>query len=220
VFTEKDTSNKNSCQVFNKQVCLLNMKKRKYTKIKRAEQQEQTRDRIVEATVALHEELGPANTSIKAIAERADVQRLTVYRYFPDGDSLFQACTSHWLSLNPPPDAGNWANIEKADERTYAALLAFFEYYRQTETMWVGAYRDVEDIAALRKGMDNFEAYLDQVRDSLQKLWKLRGKRKSQLSLSLRHALRFTTWRSLKREDLNDKQIAELVMSWLHNIDN
>lgn len=192
------------------------MGKRKYTKGKRAQQQVQTRERIVEAVVALHEEIGPANTSIKAVAEKAGVQRLTVYRYFPDDDSLFQACTTHWLKLNPPPDAAEWANIDRADERCHAALLAFYRYYRHTKKMWVGAYRDIEDVAALKKNMSGFETYLDQVRDDLLLPWKLKGKRKQQLSITLRHCLQFTTWQSLKREKLNDKQITELVMTWIH----
>lgn len=191
------------------------MTTRKYKKTKRAEQQEQTRERIVEATVALHEELGPANTSIKAIAERAGVQRLTVYRYFPDDLSIFQACTSHWLSFNPPPDAADWQDMANAKEKTATALLAFFKYYRGTETMWTGAYRDVEDIAALREVLQGFEGYIDQVRDSLLAPWKLKGKSKQQLSITLRHCLRFTSWQSLKREKLNDKQIVDLVLGWI-----
>lgn len=191
------------------------MTTRKYKKTKRAEQQEQTRERIVEATVALHEEVGPANTSIKAIAERADVQRLTVYRYFPDDLSLFQACTSHWLSYNPPPDATYWQEITDANTRTAAAFLAFFKYYRGTETMWTGAYRDLEDVDALREVLQGFEDYIDQVRDGLLASWKLKGKNKQQLSITLRHCLRFTSWQSLKREKLNDKQIVNLVMGWI-----
>jgi len=190
--------------------------KRKYTKTKRAELQKQTRERIVEAVVALHEELGPANTSIKAVAERAGVQRLTVYRYFPDNFSLFQACSSHWLSLNPPPNVIDWATIQKANEQTYAALLAFYKYYRRTEPMWTRIYRDVEDIEALRKSMEEFEAYLDQVCDVIMKNWRIRGKREQQISLTLRHSLSFATWRSLKHEKLEDIQIVELVMSWVH----
>ncbi len=191
------------------------MTTRKYKKTKRAEQQEQTRERIVEATVALHEEIGPANTSIKAIAERAGVQRLTVYRHFPDDFSLFQACTSHWLSYNPPPDAANWQEMTNADEKTAAAFLAIFKYYRGTETMWTGAYRDLEDVDALREVLKGFEGYIDQVRDGLLVSWKLKGKSKQQLSITLRHCLRFTSWQSLKREKLNDKQIVDLVMSWI-----
>ena len=191
------------------------MDKRKYTKTKRAEQQEQTRERILEAVIALHEELGPANTSIKAVAERAGVQRLTVYRYFPDDDSLFQACTSRWLQLNPPPNVADWAKIQKADEQTYAVLLAFFRYYRQTESMWKGAYCDVEEIEALKNPMARFEAYLDQARDDLLAPWNVKGKRQQQLSATLHHCLQFTTWQSLKSQNQKDKQIVELVMTWL-----
>ena len=191
------------------------MKKRKYTKILRAEQQDETREKIVEATVALHEELGPANTSIKAIAEKAGVQRLTVYRHFPDDVSLFQACTSHWFGLNPPPNLAEWAELEDAGERSHAALLAFYRYYRRTEKMWSAAYRDVDQLEALQGPMAQFEAYLDLVRDDLLARWKLKPGQKKSLAITLRHCLRFSTWASLKKEKLSDKKIVELVMGWV-----
>ena len=191
------------------------MKKRKYTKTRRAEQQDQTRERIVEATVKLHQELGPANTSIKAIAEEAGVQRLTVYRHFPDDASLFQACTSHWLELNPPPNMAAWAQIDDASECSRAALLAFYRYYRQTEKMWTGAYRDVDKLEALQGAMGQFEAYLDQVRDDLLARWNVKANIKKPLAITLRHCLCFSTWASLKKENLSDKKIADLVLAWI-----
>src|ERR671919_2710297 len=86
-------------------------KPRKYEKKRRAEQEAETRQRIVEAMVALHREVGPARTTISAIAERAGVERLTVYRHFPDERSLFEACTGHWRASHPPPDPGPWTQI-------------------------------------------------------------------------------------------------------------
>src|SRR3954462_2551957 len=86
--------------------------KRPYRKTRRAELEEETRRRITESTVALHEELGPARTSISAVAERAGVRRSTVYRHFPDEEALFDACSSHFGAANPPPDMGTWAGIE------------------------------------------------------------------------------------------------------------
>jgi AcrR family transcriptional regulator len=72
----------------------------------------------------LHEEIGPRATTISAIADRAGVQRLTVYRHFPDETAVFQACTAHWLSLNPPPDPADWAGItdprNRLRKRTFA----------------------------------------------------------------------------------------------------
>src|ERR1700716_4009671 len=77
---------------------------RKYELRARAEKQDETRRRIVEATAALHEEVGPARTTVAEIARRAGVQRLTVYNYFPIETELFDACGRHSMETNPPPD--------------------------------------------------------------------------------------------------------------------
>jgi len=204
-----------ACQALIKQICLLNMKKRKYTKTLRAEQQDETREKIVEATVALHEQLGPAKTSIKAIAEKAGVQRLTVYRHFPDDASLFQACSSHYLGQHPPPNLADWAGTRDARERSRAALLALYRYYRSTEKMWSVAYRDFDQVKAMQAPMEQFQAYLDLVRDDLLASWNVKPDIKKSLAITLRHSLRFTTWASLKNENLSDNKIVELVMSWL-----
>lgn len=196
------------------------METRKYTKTRRAEQQDETRARIVEATVTLHETLGPAQTSISAIAAAAGVQRLTVYRHFPDDASLFEACTTRYLELHPPPQRVAWADIEHPSERSYAALLAFYQYYRQTESMWRAAYRDLDQVAALQVPMDRFEAYLDEVADDLGLAWRTTQAARRLLKLTLRHALRFTTWQSLKNAKLKDRQIAELVQSWLEGVES
>ncbi len=196
------------------------MDKRKYNKTLRAEQQDETRERIVEATVQLHEELGPAKTSIKAIAEKAGVQRLTVYRHFPDDASLFEACTSHYLGLHPPPNMADWAELQQASERSQTALLAFYRYYRQTEKMWTAAYRDLDQLKALQKPMGQFQAYLDMVSDDLLKAWQQSHSIKKQLQLTLRHCLQFSTWQSLQKTNVKDEKIAELVQSWLAGIVN
>jgi len=73
---------------------------RTYTKVRRAVAEEATRERIVSAIMELHEEIGPARTTVSAVAERAGVERLTVYRHFPDDRSMFQACSSRWIELN------------------------------------------------------------------------------------------------------------------------
>ncbi len=200
----------------------MNMEKRKYKLSQRAEQQAATRERIVVAAMHLHEELGPAQTSIKAIAEKAGVQRLTVYRHFPDDSSLFQACTSHWFSLNPPPQEGLWDELSEPLERTHMALLAFNRYYRQTEQMLKFAYRDVDKVEALQTPMALFDSYLDQVCNSLVKIWKkncgISVQTTKRLKITLRHALSFSTWYSLQSQKLSDKKIAELVTGWLDAI--
>ena len=194
------------------------MKKRKYQQKARADQAQETRQRIVDATVKLHEELGPANTPIKAIAEEAGVQRLTVYRHFPDDASLFEACTSHWLSLHPPPQVADVADSANAAVQTEQTLLAVYRYYRHTERMWTVAYRDVGEVEALQGPMGMVETYFDNLRNELVTAWKPDKEKRKQLSTTLRHCLRFSTWCSLKTDKLSDKKMAELVMRWVSNM--
>lgn len=188
------------------------MKKRKYTLKHRAEQQRQTRERIVDAVMALHEEVGPADTTISAVAERAGVQRLTVYRHFPTEGDLLGACSAKWLSLNPPPDV---SSIEHGapEERTRAALLALYRYYRDTAGMWDSVYRDRAKLPVLDDIMAGFEDYLTAVRDDLLSVWAPRKSR--QLRATLGHALRFSTWQSLAGQGLGVTAAAELVSAWV-----
>jgi AcrR family transcriptional regulator len=191
------------------------MKKRKYTLGRRAEQKEQTRARIVDAVVALHEEIGPKRTTVSAIAERAGVERLTVYRHFPDDASLFQACSARFTELNPPPGVEQWREIGEPAARMRAALGALYRYYEETEGMLSRIYRDVEDIEALRDAVAGFESYLDAVRDDLLKCWSPSRSARRAMKALIGHALRFSTWQSLRREKLKAAEMAALMADWV-----
>jgi AcrR family transcriptional regulator len=187
---------------------------RKYQKKRRAEQQAETRQRIVEATVALHREVGPARTTISAIAERAGVERLTVYRHFPDERSMFEACTSHYATLVPGPDPSGWAGKEEPAERLRAALLAFYDYYRRAEDVLTHAARDVPQLPALAAVLSPWEEFVGGVRQNLLEGWEVSTQGRARLSPAISHALRFETWRSLARtEALGDAEAAELMVT-------
>src|ERR687883_457977 len=123
---------------------------RPYRKRRRAELEERTRRRITEATVELHREVGPARTTISAVAERAGVQRLTVYRHFPDERSLLGACSAHWREGHPAPDPSPWPAIADPDERLRTALAAFYAYYASDEGLMAKIRRDAAVMPALR----------------------------------------------------------------------
>src|SRR5436305_5385063 len=106
---------------------------RRYRKRKRAASELDTRRRITAAAVELHQTVGAGRTSVKAIAERAGVQRATVYRHFPTEEALFGACTSHYYARHPLPDPRQWAAIDDPDERLRAALEDLYTLYGQTE---------------------------------------------------------------------------------------
>ena len=142
--------------------------KRAYRMRRRAELQEQTRLRITEAAVELHGTLGPARTSVTAVAERAGVERATVYRHFPDERSLFLACSGHWRAANPAPDPGAWAAIPDPDVRLREALTELYAFYGRTEPMLANLLRDeavVPMVAELMAG--GFRAYVGALGDVL-----------------------------------------------------
>ena len=114
---------------------------------RRAEQVDQTRQRIVEATVALHGSVGPAATTIAAIAEKAGVTRLTVYRHFPDDDALFGACSAHWISRQQLPDPGAWSQIGDPAARLRAGLADLYRFYRAGADVLTCLYRDLAALA-------------------------------------------------------------------------
>ena len=189
------------------------MATRKYEKKRRAEQESETRRRIVEAVFALHGEIGPARTTIKAIAERAGVERLTVYRHFGDEGAIFAACDAHFRSETPPPDPAACADIVDPAERLRAALVAFYGFYRRGESMIANAERDAVGLPALAVLMAPRDAILAAVREDLLAAWAIGDRARTRLAAAIAHALRFDTWRSLARvEGLEDAEAAELMV--------
>jgi AcrR family transcriptional regulator len=186
--------------------------KRPYRMRQRAELEKQTRKRITESTVALHKELGPARTSISAIAERAGVRRSTVYRHFPDEDALFAACSSQWRAANPPPDPRAWAAIEDPAARTETALRELYAFYRGTQEMYESLLRDEPFVPIVQRLLSNFYGYLRTIQDILIAGRGLRGRAAGRTRAAIGHALAFPTWRSLTHEQgLADDEAVALM---------
>ena len=122
---------------------------RKYELRRRAERQEETRRRIIEATVVLHEAQGAPRTTISDIAAQAGVERATVYRHFPDERTLLAACTGHYVAQHPRPDPTPWDEIADPASRLRTALAEVYAYHRRTERMTDRAARDLADAPVL-----------------------------------------------------------------------
>jgi AcrR family transcriptional regulator len=176
--------------------------KRSYELKARAERQRQTRERIVQATMELHKEVGPAKTTVAEIARRADVQRLTVYNHFPEDIELFGACQAHWMGLHPPPDTSPALALADPTERVRAALRALYGWYRRDR----GA---VPALDALMK--QTADARLAQLTDALTGAFRSRGRQAERRRALVRLALDFWTWRRLNHERLDDDTAADLM---------
>lgn len=174
--------------------------KRPYRMRRRAELEQQTRRRITESTVALHQEVGPARTSISAIAERAGVRRSTVYRHFPDEEALYAACSSHWRAANPPPDPRAWASINDPAERTETALRELYAFYQGTQGMYASLLRDEPAVPIVERLLRDFHGYLRTARDVLMAGRGLRGRAARRTRAAIGHAIAFPTWHSLTNE--------------------
>jgi AcrR family transcriptional regulator len=190
-------------------------KKRPYRMSERAKSREETRQKIVEATMHLHEELGPRATTISAIAEKAGVQRLTIYRHFPDETAVFQACTAHWLSLNPPPEPHTWASINDPPDRLKAALTAFYRYYAGTRRMWAASFRDVADVPALQEPMKQFAGFVKEIGGDLATHFHASAQPARRIAVTIQHALTFPTWADLDARNLSNADKVALVMRWV-----
>lgn len=173
----------------------LNQMTRTYTLKRRAEKQAETRQRIVEAAVDLHGSIGPAQTTLSMVAERAGVQRHTLYAHFPNERTLFLACSSFTMERDPLPDADPWRTIADGGERLRTGLTAVYGWYERNATLAACVLRDAEhhpltrEMVELRMG-PSLAAYDEVLGKSLN------AKQRALLWL----ALSFFTWRTLVRE--------------------
>ncbi len=191
----------------------MSVEKRPYRKQRRAELEADTRRRIIESAVALHGTLGPARTSVSAVAEHAGVRRSTVYRHFPDDAALLAACSAHWGAANPAPDLERWAAIENPEERLRAALDELYGFYERTEAMLGNVLRDEHTVPALAEVFGAFREYLAAARSTLIAGRRACGRAPRRLIAAIGHAVGFPTWRSLVREQGLDRAQAVELMS-------
>jgi len=180
---------------------------RTYTKTKRAEHEAETRRRLVEAAVALHAEVGPAATTVSMIAERAGVQRHTVYAHFPDQRALLMACSSAHLEAVPPPDPARWDHITDSATRLTTGIGALYGWFAEDEQMIAKVLHSAEDDPLVREISDlRYGAPIDAIAASLAS--GLGSKGRAMLGL----AMSFHTWRTLARRS-NPKEAVALMVA-------
>jgi AcrR family transcriptional regulator len=168
---------------------------RAYTKGKRAEHEAETRERITAAALALHTEIGPAATTISMIAERAGVQRHTVYAHFPDERSILMACSGMHAERAPMPSPRLWDTINDPSTRLKKALTAVYAWFAENEAIVAAVLRDAEHHPLLREISDiAFGTHLSAIASSLAAGLGAKGQAALQLALS------FHTWRTLTRD--------------------
>ena len=175
----------------------------------RATRQDATRQRIVDAAIALHQTVGPSATTVTDIAERAGVGRVTVYRHFPTELDLAQACSGHYFATHPAPDLDAWAELADPVERLRAGIRAAFAYHDANQAMMSRVLADARD----HEVMQPYHAYWSEAADVLLAPWRARGRRRAELRAAIALALSFDTWRTLVGEHgLDGERAVELLI--------
>ena len=188
---------------------------RRYELKARARAQEATRQRIVDATVALHQEVGPARTTIAEIARRAGVGRVTVYNHFPDETALLGACSAQWVTENPPPDPADWVAIENPAKRVRKALAELYAFFARNEAMLANVTRDAPLVPALAEvlGAGGAADHERAMREALLSGRVLKGGRGRRTRAAVGLAVSFSTWQHLTREEgLEDSDAVKLMV--------
>ena len=171
---------------------------RKYQLRKRADGLDATRERIVEATAALHYEQGVAATSYIQIAERAGVGPATVYRHFPTLGSLVTACGALiWNEIQPPvPENAPtvFVGIAKGKPRLERLVAELDSLYERAAVRLGIAARDRDRVPELDEFLRQVDAGVEAlVREAV-------GAGSSEAVIRLMTALSdVSVWLSLKR---------------------
>lgn len=188
------------------------MAERKTYELKRrAEAMASTRRRITEATVALHQSVGPARTTVSEIARRAGVDRVTVYRHFPDEAALFRSCAQHYAARNPLPDPARWTELADPRERLRRALAAVYGYYDRNEALLANVTRDAEHMPAVRAAGAYRRQWLADVEQGLAQGW---DGDIEQVAHAVALAIDFRSWQTLVRKrGLSTRQAIGIMLA-------
>lgn len=162
--------------------------------------------------VELHEEIGPAATTVTAIAERAGVQRLTVYRHFPDSRAMLGACSSHWQEDHPLPDPATWTGIGDPWSRVEKALTKLYDYFCDGAPMLGSILPDESEMREVAEVMMPWWEYMREVAGGLSAGWGVNGDAQRMVRSAVGHAIGFYTWRSLRDEGLSNREAVQLMV--------
>ena len=191
--------------------------KRRYRMGRRQTAVQGTRERIVAAAFDLHATIGPSRTTIRAIADRAGLQRHTVYAHFPDLDSLYEACTVHGIRSTGMPEPDGWRTVSPRD-RLRHGLTEMVDWYRANEQMLANVLFDIDPTAPPPTTPDAFELRMLALHAALMDGWPIEPAGRPTLEAVVGHALAFTTWRSLADGALTDDQVVAILVGLVENV--
>jgi AcrR family transcriptional regulator len=191
---------------------------RKYTMDKRKAAVEETKRRILEATLALHSEKGIFGTSWQDIARRADVSVGTVYKHFPSLDELVPACGELMYAITRPPSLDDapeiFAGAHTLEERLGRLISELFDFYER------GAPYIETDFQERRlAAVQEWEAYMRATIAGLVREALVSAEPDERTVQAVSALVDFSTFKSLLDRDIQREQAAktmnEVLLCWI-----
>lgn len=170
----------------------------------------ETRSRILDATIALSFEKGPLATTMGEIAQRAGVERVTLYRHFGDERALHRAASLLCLQRYPPPSVAPVRLIREPKKRIERALTALYAHWERMAPLVRPILRDA-DVAPQRFSLELRDRYVQEIRDAVLEAFPARSRRRAELREAVRHAFEFRTWDSLARGGFSRRRAVALM---------
>ena len=187
------------------------MPPRRYSKEKRQAAVDETRARIVRATMELHNANGILATRFEDIAKRADVATATVYRHFPTLDHIVNACGALTMHTIQPPAAADAPRLfdgaKSLPVRVERLVREMASFYQRSQRTWVAVLRDCDKLAQLRAFVEAHRAAIEaHVREALQPVGDALDPRTFQVVCAL---VDYPTWQSLADRKLQPDEIID-----------
>ncbi len=184
---------------------------RPYRMGRRREQLDAMRERITEAAFELHCTIGPAQTTISAVADLAGVQRHTVYHHFPDLRSLIRACTEHAVLYTGFPEAAPWSAIDDPTVRLRHALGELYGFYRANAQALGNIIRDLPMMTEVG-GVEPLLERMTELFSAIAAGWPGDAATQRIRMAAIGHAIAYPTWKSLTDYGLSDTEAADLMV--------
>ncbi len=184
------------------------MAPRKYEKKARAASTDETRGRILKASLALHSDKGFGATSWQDIADRAGVAVGTVYYHFPTIDDLVPACSTLARSLVPQPDVTIFDGVRGTGKRIEALVRALIAYYSGTQGGIRNALRERQQIGVVDRIVSETERNISRLAREA-----IGPDPTEETAKKVEAILDFRTWDSLQSRGLSEEEVVETVSS-------
>jgi AcrR family transcriptional regulator len=191
---------------------------RKYTMDKRQAAVEETRQRILEATLSLHSEKGILGTSWQDIAKRADVSVGTVYKHFPSLDELVPACGELMYAITRPPSLEDapeiFAGVSSLEERLEHLISELFDFYERG-----ASYIETDFQERQLPMVQEWEAHMRATIEGLVREALLPARPDEDTVRAVSALLDFSTFKSFLDRDVQKEQAAktmnEMLLCWI-----